>query len=73
VLRLFYPGLISSVLKKNYNIYQISSEGGTWERQTCGARRLTFKNLVSHIEDGRTATLQMMHYIYIFFFNKYKY
>jgi hypothetical protein len=33
---------------------------------------LTFKNLASYIEDGRTATLQMLHFIY-FFFNKYKY
>jgi len=33
--------------------------------------RLTFKNLVSYILDGRTATLQMLHFIY--FFNKYKY
>jgi hypothetical protein len=28
--------------------------------------RLTFKNHASHIEDGRTATLQMLHYIYNF-------
>ena len=27
---------------------------------------LTFKNRASHIEDGRTATLQMLHYIYTF-------
>jgi hypothetical protein len=27
---------------------------------------LTFKNRASHIEDGRTATLQMFHYIYFF-------
>ena len=33
---------------------------------------LTFKNHASYIEDGRTATLQMLHFIYIFF-NKYKY
>jgi hypothetical protein len=33
---------------------------------------LTFKNLASFISDGRTATLQMLHYIYIFF-SKYKY
>jgi hypothetical protein len=26
--------------KKNGNIHQMSSEGGTWARQTCGARRL---------------------------------
>jgi hypothetical protein len=36
-----------------FNIYQIS---------------LTFKNLASYIYDGRTATLQMLHFIYIFFF-----
>ena len=32
----------------------------------------TFKNRASYIQDGRTATLQMLHFIYIFF-NKYKY
>jgi len=32
---------------------------------------LTFKNRASYILDGRTATLQMSHFIY--FFNKYKY
>jgi hypothetical protein len=32
---------------------------------------LTFKNRASYIQDGRTATLQMFHFIY--FFNKYKY
>jgi hypothetical protein len=32
---------------------------------------LTFKNRASYIQDGRTATLQMLHFIY--FFNKYKY
>jgi hypothetical protein len=29
--------------------------------------QLTFKNGASYIKDGRTATLQMLHYIYIFF------
>jgi hypothetical protein len=28
--------------------------------------RLTFKNRASYIQDGRTATLQMLHFIYIF-------
>ena len=28
--------------------------------------QLTFKNLVSYIQDGRTTTLQMVHFIYIF-------
>jgi hypothetical protein len=32
---------------------------------------LTFKNRASYIQDGRTASLQMLHFIY--FFNKYKY
>jgi hypothetical protein len=32
---------------------------------------LTFKNRASYIQDGRTATLQMLHFIY--FFNNYKY
>ena len=29
-------------------------------------RRLTFKNRASYIQDGRTATLQMLHFIYFF-------
>ena len=32
---------------------------------------LTFKNRASYIKDGRTATLQMLHFIY--FFNKCEY
>jgi hypothetical protein len=35
--------------------------------------KLTFKNRASYIQDGRTATLQMLHFIYIyiyFFFSK---
>ena len=28
---------------------------------------LTFKNRASYIQDGRIATLQMLHFIYIFF------
>jgi hypothetical protein len=28
---------------------------------------LTFKNRASYIEDGRTATLQMLHIVYFFF------
>jgi hypothetical protein len=32
---------------------------------------LTFKKRASYIEDGRTATLQTLHFIY--FFNKFKY
>jgi hypothetical protein len=31
-----------------------------------GRIALTFKNRASHIEDGRTATLQMLQYIYSF-------
>jgi hypothetical protein len=27
---------------------------------------LTFRNLASYIKDGRTATLQMLHFIYLF-------
>jgi hypothetical protein len=34
---------------------------------------LTFRNLAPYIKDGRTATLQMLHFIYIYIFNKYKY
>jgi hypothetical protein len=29
-------------------------------------RRLTFKNRASYIQNGRTTTLQMLHFIYIF-------
>jgi hypothetical protein len=36
-----------------------------------GKCMLTFKNRVSYIQNGRTATLQMFHFIY--FSNKYKY
>jgi len=32
---------------------------------------LTFKKSASYIQDGRTANLQMLHFIY--FFNKYEY
>jgi hypothetical protein len=28
--------------------------------------QLTFRNLASYIKDGRTATLQMLHFIYLF-------
>jgi hypothetical protein len=28
---------------------------------------LTFKNCVSYIQDGRTATLQMLHFMFFFF------
>jgi hypothetical protein len=35
-------------------------------------KQLTFKNRASYIQDGRTATLQMLHFIYIFS-KKYKY
>jgi len=35
-------------------------------------RSLTFRNRASYIQDGRTATLQMLHFIY-FFLNNYKY
>jgi len=38
----------------------------------CSKTNLTFRNRTSYIQDGRTATLQMLHFIY-FFFNKYKY
>jgi hypothetical protein len=34
--------------------------------------RLTLKSRASYIQDGRTATFQMLHFIYIFF-NKCKY
>jgi hypothetical protein len=30
-------------------------------------KHLTFKNLASYIQDGRTATLQIFNFIYIFF------
>jgi hypothetical protein len=33
------------------------------------ARRLTFRKPASYIQDGRTATLQMLHFIHIFFFS----
>ena len=36
-----------------------------WNIIPCGLT-LTFKNRASYIQDGRTATLQMLHFIYIF-------
>ena len=46
---------------------------GTWRIKTNDELdESTFKKRGSHIKDGRTATLQMLHFIYIFF-NKYKY
>jgi hypothetical protein len=32
----------------------------------CNAWNLTFKNRASYIWEGRTATLKMLHYIYIY-------
>jgi hypothetical protein len=37
----------------------------------CVELTLTFKNHVSYIQDRHTATLQMLHFVYLF--NKYKY
>jgi hypothetical protein len=34
-----------------------------------GLFSLTFKNRASYIQDGRTATLKMLHFIYIFLTN----
>jgi hypothetical protein len=53
----FFVSLEMSVITE-YNVMVNSEE-------------LTFKNCASYIYDGRTATLQMLHFIY--FFNKYKY
>ena len=36
-----------------------------WDATACSS--LTFKNRASYIQDGRTATLQMLHFIYFFF------
>jgi len=41
----------------------------TWQKSQ--SRLLTFKNRASYIQDGGTATLQMLHFIY--FYNNYKY
>ena len=35
--------------------------------QLTASMALTFKNRASYIQDGRTATPQMLHFIYIFF------
>jgi len=42
-----------------------------WKQAVNVWPRLTFKNRASYIEDGRTATHQLLHFIY--FFNKCKY
>jgi len=36
------------------------------QEQLAVSNALTFKNRASYIQDGRTATLQMLHFIYIF-------
>jgi len=57
--------LIEKTLQKDTNcdIQVTNSRSCTW----C----LTIKNRASYIKDGRTATLQMLHFMY--FFNNYKY
>jgi len=45
-------------LKKQFHKFK-----ATWSSK----KQLTFKNRASYIWDGRTATLQMLHFIYIFF------
>jgi hypothetical protein len=47
-------------------IYSNKSTNQTHQSLSFIACRLTFKNRVSYISDGRTATLQMLHFIYIF-------
>jgi hypothetical protein len=49
-----------------YGNFTLSIDGNLGQKAP-----LTFNNHASYIEDGGTATLQMLHFIY--FFNKYKY
>jgi len=58
----------------NYDPLQITVHARLLGRSTGSLELemlLTFKNLASYIQDGRTTTLQMLHFMY--FFNKYKY
>jgi hypothetical protein len=43
--------------------------GTTNPKNLFGSKQLTFKNRASYIWDGRTATLQMLHFIYLFLTN----
>jgi hypothetical protein len=45
--------------KHNLNLFQVSVP-------LCYLRALSFKSRASYIQDGRTATLQVLHFIYIF-------
>jgi hypothetical protein len=53
--------IFKPIIYLNMHVEFISTQSG----------KLTFKNRASYIKDGRTATLQMLHFIY--FFSKYKY
>jgi len=69
ILRVVQPPFVvgSLVGGISFKIFQIPEL-----EEVIANRALTFMNHASYIQDGRTATLQMLHFIYIFF-NKYKY
>jgi hypothetical protein len=58
-----YPPPSSPEVTERVELYLCSLSGSSWFvlRWT-----LTFKNRAFYIQDGRTATLQMLHFIYIF-------
>ena len=67
---IIYHFTINKIISFNFLLKQIFFT--TYFRfMTTNLPSLTFKNCASYIWDGRTATLQMLHFIY--FFSKYKY
>jgi hypothetical protein len=61
---------VSATTLKIYVADFLPATGNSTENRPRGTATLTFKNRASYIQDGRTATLQLLHFIY--FFNKYK-
>ena len=50
----------------NYSPHAQPINQPLWNGQSARLAELTFKNRASYIQDGRTATLQMLHFIYCF-------
>ena len=65
----YVSGVLTHIIRSSTNA--VASSGftvGAWWQQCCWSWSgpLTFKNRASCIQDGRTATLQMLHFIYFF-------
>jgi hypothetical protein len=56
VLRPGYCPFVGNITADVYSSYKIETQ----------MKKLTFKNSASYIKDGRTAALQMLHFIYFF-------